>query len=102
MGTIMNITYELAKELKDAGLFTKHKAVFPCFLIDGEQYYLPTLSELIEALGRDRGFILSELNKGLPPNYDETYWKAETYGSEAVGSSPEEAVARLWLALNNK
>jgi len=104
------MNYELAKELKDAG--------FPQQLWTGQSYYyeggdnallsdgfqenenvsdkikIPTLSELIEACG-EGAFML--LNKG-----DGTYWVAALNGKGAEGITPEEAVARLWLALNKK
>lgn len=113
------MTYELAKQLKDAGFeikdFTKHW--YWGFDEDGfEQRYLfidssltdkdfkvfdypfePTLAELIEALGND----FYQLEK-IPTKL----WIArgtndgELYREE--GETPEEAVARLYLALNSK
>lgn len=88
------MNYELAKELKDAGFESKHSsedAKYP----DKDGYVPPNLSELIEACGERFG----ELYR-FPQS-----WSAEEYGNSGVegnGSTPEEAVARLWLALNNK
>lgn len=107
------MNYELAKKLKDAG--------FPQTFPDGRWYYtengellyacedhgsvhptqthgiVPTLSELIEACGED--FDKLQLEESRPSK-----WFA--YGGEAmfllsgIGSTPEESVANLWLALN--
>ena len=55
-------------------------------------YYCPTLSDLIDACGDSfaRLYIMK------------TIWTAESDSPEqiAMGDSPEEAVGRLWLALN--
>ena len=102
------MTYELAKELKDAGfpqpaLDFKGSFLFAqCGEPVDTQAYVPTLSELIEACGTNFG--------GLVRLADGT-WNAATpvidtgmsYGNpstEVEGSTPEEAVARLWLALS--
>lgn len=112
------ITYELAKELKDAG-FTQgeymnytcqHEDPFSCRLsskgseaLGCELVAVPNLAELIEACG---GLF------GLTHDYDK--WNAYdhyfidgayedgSYSHFAEGASPEEAVARLWLTLNEK
>ena len=90
------MTYETAKKLKDAK--------FP-FTWDYEPQALafrqyPTLSELIEACNNDLkggGFDL------LQQIFDDE-WKAdcEFVTGQAKGATPEEAVANLWLALNEK
>jgi hypothetical protein len=93
------MNYELALQLKNAG--------FPQELNDGyylddscglgnEQVYLPTLSELIEACGER----LSELKR-----FKDRKWGAVTNNKHyaplgGFGSTPEEAVSRLWLELN--
>jgi len=117
------ISYELAKELKDAGFPYKQDGVPvpgwippgsagspggqggaglpPAFGAgwqrdhDGGLLKLPTLSELIEACGPD--FFQLTLGSG-------TWWaEADVIGTDRVmGETPEEAVARLWLALNKK
>jgi hypothetical protein len=59
--------------------------------------YVPTLSELIEACEERFWKLTKRLNA--------TGWVAiakAPNGGNANGSSPEEAVARLWLALNKK
>lgn len=102
------ISYELAKQLKDAGFPKKivlgmdakevadrmEKGLF----VEVPEY--PTLSELIEACGN--GFT------GLfrTTNYSsKNQWLAENdtkNGSSHHGETAEEAVANLWLALNKK
>lgn len=106
----MEINYELAKELKEAG-FPSPEPLEKKFLSDefkgdivfgtedDEPVYLPTLSELIEACGEG----LKELVR------HERYWEALAIDPvDGIpigyyrGLTPEEAVARLWLALNKK
>lgn len=99
------MTYELAKELKDAGFpQTRRDATINADEGDGVQpLMLPTLSELIEACGED----FDSLDK-TPGHISSVKWLAKTnYGTRkppehGYGATPEEAVARLWLALNKK
>jgi len=88
------MTHELMKELQDAG--------FPGNIPDDEavksDFRDPTLTNLLEACGER----FSSLNKL------QSEWCAlarcklnpEEDFDEAHGQTPEEAVARLWLALN--
>ena len=95
------MTYEVAKLLKEAGFpqFGKGTWTYPSDKIVihyTDQVYDPTLSELIEACGVTFG---SLRRVGV------TDWHADhrSYtgnGPVFCGSSPEEAVARLWLALH--
>jgi hypothetical protein len=94
------MNYELAKELKDAGFPQEgHKVIFPDKEIYtfNEPIHVPTLSELIEACG-DCGLALIQT--------DQEAWEAKSgydvddYTEKGEGSTPEEAVARLWLAIN--
>jgi len=55
------------------------------------QITVPTLSELIAACGDDGPFILMT---GTDPQ-----WKATDLIKTELGDTPEEAVARLWIAL---
>lgn len=123
------LNYELAKQLKDAGF--KCEGYFGVTennkLVESDSEYgwvaakegnylyedfqtvieIPTLSELIEACGENFGtlsqysFPGTDGNKFLascqykPGDIQQKYTDAE-------GSTPEEAVARLWLALNKK
>ncbi len=105
------MNYELAKELKDAGYpqelrrGTYYNPQDYQVCIDAgitkENVYIPNLSELINACGDDF-FALHKTKTGW-----EASTKTGTSGdwklSKAYsGSTPEEAVARLWLALNKK
>jgi len=96
--------YELAKELKDVGFPNSNEWTFgevagegmQCFYDDGDSiHFRPTLSELINGCG-----IAFE---GLhAPNGIEKSWSAfdRNLSEYGLGSTPKEAVARLWLALN--
>jgi hypothetical protein len=97
------MNYELAKELKDAGFPQGYgqyvgkdwkgggnaQAAQQMGLSEGA--YVPTLSELIEACGNDF-LALSRLNG---------QWTASAHNPrfDGDGSTPEEAAARLWLAI---
>lgn len=124
------MNYELVKQLKDAGYkFRKDEdgQEFPYFtygtdepiehcaycdnkvFIDQDTYeihYLPTLSELIEKCGDD-GIFLWKYNKvwcakAVDPVYHcFTDEYIDDKFSPQKGSTPEEAVAKLWLELNN-
>lgn len=104
------MNYELVKQLKDAGFPQKGKGTYveipyhPESLKNKkynqdqfkEAIYVPTLSELIEACGD--GFLNMYKTKDgifhcVNPFEDK---------DDEVGSTPEEAVARLWLAINKK
>lgn len=116
------MNYELAKELKDAGYqqilsgdshwITKIGDFVAFYRIDdngdyrgintskdaveNDLCYLPTLSELIEMCGNKivaierarEGWVVTDNNP--------------VSGFHRNGSTPEEAVAHLWLALNKK
>ena len=103
------ISYKLAKELKDAGfpqVFPQndemeiHDAVAISRI--REKYdkgvYFPVLSELIEACGDELGGIKRKRGGGWEaiPNDWTGGIRLQT------GSTPEEAVARLYIALNKK
>lgn len=114
--------YKLAKELKDNGFPMPTQPTAWCVTKEHEDYkedisqsnpiwdlpdktamYLPTLSELIEAtvkLSQEKD-TLEGFRLHITPN-DE--WTVSIGITEFVegGKSPEEAVARLWLALNKK
>ena len=111
------MTYELALKLKNAG-FPQTSSLF-VWAIGGDKcedeftYLLreddswsaneiinaPTLSELIEECGEE--FCI--LQTKITDNPNEKY-RAGTFDGVGVcyGSTPEEAVAKLWLALNKK
>jgi hypothetical protein len=116
MGLIMD--YELAKKLKDVGFIQKGKGRFYCLasttlVLETEtstnnnvkwlKTYISTLSELIEACG-DKFLCL---NKYENNNVKRGTWQAGSvseagwkWGKRGEGSTPESAVANLWLALN--
>lgn len=105
------ISYELAEKLKEAG--------FPMVLSDTDILYkqtkCPTLSELIEACGDGFGSLERceeyEYLEGKLKN-QKIVWIVESTktlrdkypGSfkEMILDTPEEAVANLWLKLNEK
>jgi hypothetical protein len=90
------IDYALAKELKDAG-FPQNDANATSY-IEGI-LCPPTLSELIEACWKIGSFdSLTYLGED-----EYSSWGVDSDGCErdGRGTSPEEAVARLWLALHN-
>lgn len=106
--------YETAKRLKGAGFPQDNPSIISVDKSTKVSEYeatevvkYPTLSELIEACGAD---FLSLV-------FEREYWNAhayrpftdenetlESYGKRQIkktGSIPEEAVAKLWLALNH-
>ena len=101
------ITYELAKQLKDAGFPQKERSILvgneDSFIPDAtrldEYLYVPFLSELIEACGER--FCCLKRSQGQ----SRFTWLAESSGDKRkawLGGTPEEAVACLFLALNSK
>lgn len=110
------IDYELAKELKDNG-FPQRGKNFEAYYLNAGEYtgaivdatmyinetddyweakliIIPTLSELIDACGND--FCC------LDRFEDDTFgaYIRNDIGTNGLGSTPEEAVAKLWLVLN--
>lgn len=72
-----------------------------CTAHDHDEILLPTLTELIAACGDQFGFLLLNAENGM--------WLARSVGIEPIHpefsghhhyDTPEEAVAKLWLALN--
>jgi serine/threonine protein kinase HipA of HipAB toxin-antitoxin module len=96
------MTYELAKQLKDAGFPLRkpgQERVYFEIVEEGKSagiFIYPTLSELIEACG-DRFYHLRKSVKWFAAAmFDPTDVR------ELWGDTPEEAVAKLWLALNTE
>ncbi len=79
----------LVKQLKEAGLEW-----------DSDNHDYPSLSELIEECGED----FFQLTKGSACWYAEPDIELQppTVPQMVQGTTPEEAVARLWLSLNKK
>lgn len=124
------MNYELAKELKDAGFPQGVKEqVRDCFYFgeDGELRMWPWGDKEPELTGFTKSPSLSELIEACGEGFDDLwgpyhneehkrtgYWRANGFmlredwkhhsdphtHPAALGSTPEEAVARLWLALN--
>lgn len=102
------MNYELVKRLKDAGYPLKEKdhGGTPYQWVE---YKLPTLSELIEACGSKfhelhhctHGWFEGEKNTWRWTAYPHTRNQADFNALQFTGSTPEEAVAKLWLALNS-
>lgn len=102
------ITYEQAKELKDAGFPQSGKSCHwwhETGTSTSDEYaegrcYIPELSELIEACVPRCDLTLTESGTdweaGLYNFYDGEWVYYE------VGKTPEEAVAKLYIALNKK
>jgi hypothetical protein len=91
------ISYELAKELKDAGF--PQNAENRVALKNGYDYaYPPTLPELIEACGD----IEFELHCYPFTKFDARYFVIERLGEDDMERqpTPEIAVAKLYLALH--
>lgn len=103
------IDYELLKRLKNAGFLKKHKLFSEdndlegsrdfCTVCTKDEYEIaggvmciPTLSELIEACGNDFRNLFRDWHHGT--------WTASTHSETATGTTPEEAVINLYLALN--
>ena len=84
--------YELAKELKDAD-FPIAGGIYHSFDKEKYIYPTPTLSELIEACGGDFDHLKNNIHE----------WKAVSIRLDfGRGTNPEEAVAKLYLALHKK
>ena len=108
------MNYALAKSLKEAGFkfdwsgFKIHQE--DLYVNDWDKYmkcYEPSLSELIEAVGFCFTTLIQEHNDRTPEGYLKfSGWKAiatdATCGWVGKGSTPEIAVAELWLKLNDK
>jgi len=99
------INYELAKQLKDAGF--KDERFWLSDRNPEEPLPIPTLSELIEACGEGFDVLSRDTSEGK----DKVVWLCNNYYDPELimsdyawieGSTPEEAVARLWLELNAK
>lgn len=92
------IKYELAKQLKDAGW--ESVSGKPLFL--DNEIFEPKLSELIEACDK----LVGDEDVVFLQGHND-YWFSvdgvDGFGMHAGhGSTPEEAVARLWIELNKK
>jgi hypothetical protein len=93
------MTYELAKELTDAGLkWDEHHHHFedaPCI-----NTCYPTLSELIEACDAEAAPKFHLMWKNFGRGWQACLYDTNRHHIYRYGATPEEAVARLWLSLN--
>ncbi len=94
---MIKMDYELAKKLKDAEFPQEGLGMFGGSL--SEQYYFPTLSELIEAIGQKDDFRLMGCFCGSNPSWSAGIMTVKEADIWANGSTPEEAVANLYLKL---
>lgn len=94
------MNYDLALKLKNAGFPQdgKGKKITDDGFTDRitsntrEWAYIPTLEELIEACGGEAKALIQQDNH--------TVWEYAVDGKGEIGSTPEEAVANLYLALH--
>jgi hypothetical protein len=100
---LAGMNYQMAKQLYDAGFPQGGNGSWllpPSQLVSrrSDRVYEPTLSELIVACGPAFASIVRHA--------DGTFRASGTGGAarwhDVVSASPEEAVARLWLALTNE
>lgn len=97
----MNLDIEMSKRLKDAGFpqtikDTQDTGALECghcgYYMKGD-VHRPTLEELIDACGRDLGMLINESSG----------WIARPcMGEDGLGKTPSEAVANLFLVLNEQ
>lgn len=104
------MNYDLAKQLKDIGFpqgTTSSDTHYthlgadgnPCVVFGKGAVYIPTLSELIEACGEDFDYLKLFRDAVVAKR-----WQSSAKSTLMIfyGSTPAEAVARLWLSLNEK
>lgn len=113
------MNYDLAKRLRDAGFpqtpgdmyvgdeiwdeGTQSEYETPHTLSRSAWVKCPTLSELIEACGNCINVIETyPINKWIAREGRESDDEIPDGFKTGIGSTPEEAVANLWLALNEK
>jgi hypothetical protein len=92
------ISYQLAKELKAAG-FPQGELARAQQQAGYDYVSMPTLTTLIEACGEDFGALGREANCWIACECVPEHGVCENVHE---GESPEDAVARLWLSLNQR
>jgi hypothetical protein len=90
------ITYELAKQLKDAG-FPQSELARAQQQAGYDYVSLPTLSTLIEACGEHFGALGRESDCWVACEYVSEHG---TWENTHEGKTPEDTVARLWLSVH--
>lgn len=107
------MNHELAKQLKDAGYpqgLTEHQygwvEAHQAFELDNGDMTVgvsvPTLSELIEACGDKFVYLHKQKNQWNAVGIQMKYEDKQSDRMNCGGSTPEEAVTNLWLALNKE
>lgn len=98
------MNYELARQLKDVGFPQKRedgRLLNGHYIVDGkEPCYTPSLSELIEACKLSEFCLRRRQGGDWQAGVLETFDKEMPVDFCEYGSTPEEAVTRLWLELN--
>lgn len=94
-----SLSFELAQKLKAAG-FPNSENWGDMKIGEGRAYYFPSLSELIEAVGK-RFFKLEFHERDLWSAESNVFTGFDTLQKGGY-STPEEAVALLYLALHEK
>lgn len=94
------INFELAEKLYKDETF---KSTVPVTKANEKYLEYPPLSELIRALGTKEFYLAREDEDGeWICRYDDSDdCMIDCCGSEGKGDTPEEAVANLWLEINN-
>ncbi len=92
------LSYSIAKELKNAG-FSQSERARAQQQAGYEYVSIPNLAALIEACGGNFGALGRETACWVACEYvsDDGEWK-----NAFEGETPEDAVARLWLSLNQR
>ena len=90
------ISFELARKLKDAG-FPQSELARAQQEAGYDYVSMPTLSTLIEACGADFGALGREADCWVACEYVS---ERGTWENAHEGQTPEDAVARLWLSLD--
>ena|SRR5271166_1053967 len=90
------ISYQLAKKLRDAG-FPQSELARAQRKAGYEYVSMPGLSTLIEACGEDFGALGKDPNCWVACEYISEHGR---WANAHEGKSPEDAVARLWLSIN--
>ena len=90
------ISFPLARKLKDAG-FPQSELARAQQKAGYDYVSMPTLSRLIEACGEDFGALGKEPDCWVACEYVS---QDGTWENTHEGETPEDAVARLWLSLN--
>ncbi len=90
---------KLLKQLKESGFPVLEAKPISNFTLTeqkietGTWFHIPTLEELIEAFG-GKGILLDGNNT------EKNHWLAQSQGYQGVGSTPTEAVVKLYIELN--